>query len=192
MTELLCSLWRVPAFSHFPMFSFLLLSFRRMLLEPVPQEFYVCFHDSVAEVPVEMAFRLSFGLALWCVIFFYWIRDNDGHKPQDLLNRWSISCILRKTVQTCGKQMWGFSALLSVSSGIICNRQLWSLNLTMCLHFPADNRKVWPWPCSSEKQTAGWLLKFKHVILCLVFKDIYVRLCRWKATQSVNTSRHFV
>ncbi|XP_062305066.1 protein inturned isoform X1 [Osmerus eperlanus] len=36
----------------------------RMLLEPVPQEFYVCFHDSVAEIPVEMAFRLSFGLAL--------------------------------------------------------------------------------------------------------------------------------
>ncbi|XP_050969868.1 protein inturned isoform X4 [Labeo rohita] len=36
----------------------------RMLLEPVPQEFYVCFHDSVAEVPVEMAFRLSFGLAV--------------------------------------------------------------------------------------------------------------------------------
>ncbi|XP_052002850.1 protein inturned-like isoform X4 [Xyrauchen texanus] len=36
----------------------------RMLLEPVPQEFYVCFHDSVAEVPVEMAFRLSFGLAM--------------------------------------------------------------------------------------------------------------------------------
>ncbi|PWA28908.1 hypothetical protein CCH79_00012845 [Gambusia affinis] len=32
----------------------------RMLLEPVPQEFYVCFHDSVPEVPVEMAFRLSF------------------------------------------------------------------------------------------------------------------------------------
>uniref|UniRef100_A0A672RBI2 Protein inturned n=1 Tax=Sinocyclocheilus grahami TaxID=75366 RepID=A0A672RBI2_SINGR len=36
----------------------------RMLLEPIPQEFYVCFHDSVAEVPVEMAFRLSFGLAV--------------------------------------------------------------------------------------------------------------------------------
>uniref|UniRef100_A0A8C5HXJ7 Protein inturned n=1 Tax=Gouania willdenowi TaxID=441366 RepID=A0A8C5HXJ7_GOUWI len=36
----------------------------RMLLEPVPQEFYVCFHDSVPEVPVEMAFRLSFGLAV--------------------------------------------------------------------------------------------------------------------------------
>uniref|UniRef100_A0A672LV62 Protein inturned n=1 Tax=Sinocyclocheilus grahami TaxID=75366 RepID=A0A672LV62_SINGR len=36
----------------------------RMLLEPVPQEFYVCFHDSVAEVPVEMAFRLSFGLTV--------------------------------------------------------------------------------------------------------------------------------
>ncbi|XP_054608928.1 protein inturned [Dunckerocampus dactyliophorus] len=34
----------------------------RLLLEPVPQEFYVCFHDSVPEVPVEMAFRLSFGL----------------------------------------------------------------------------------------------------------------------------------
>uniref|UniRef100_A0A3B3T3W4 Protein inturned n=1 Tax=Paramormyrops kingsleyae TaxID=1676925 RepID=A0A3B3T3W4_9TELE len=36
----------------------------RMHLEPVPQEFYVCFHDSVTELPVEMAFRLSFGLAL--------------------------------------------------------------------------------------------------------------------------------
>ncbi|KAJ3585052.1 hypothetical protein NHX12_013774, partial [Muraenolepis orangiensis] len=36
----------------------------RMLLEPVPQEFYVCFHDSVPEIPVELAFRLSFGLAL--------------------------------------------------------------------------------------------------------------------------------
>ncbi|XP_060795369.1 protein inturned isoform X2 [Neoarius graeffei] len=36
----------------------------RMVLEPVPQEFYVCFHDSVPEVPVEMAFRLSFGLAI--------------------------------------------------------------------------------------------------------------------------------
>nr|XP_057922614.1 protein inturned isoform X2 [Doryrhamphus excisus] len=35
----------------------------RLLLEPVPQEFYVCFHDSVPEVPVEMAFRLSFGLS---------------------------------------------------------------------------------------------------------------------------------
>uniref|UniRef100_A0A8C6URD6 Inturned planar cell polarity effector homolog n=1 Tax=Neogobius melanostomus TaxID=47308 RepID=A0A8C6URD6_9GOBI len=36
----------------------------RMLLEPVPQEFYVCFHDSVPEIPVEMAFKLSFGLSL--------------------------------------------------------------------------------------------------------------------------------
>ncbi|XP_061619490.1 protein inturned isoform X8 [Phyllopteryx taeniolatus] len=35
----------------------------RLLLEPVPQEFYVCFHNSVPEFPVEMAFRLSFGLA---------------------------------------------------------------------------------------------------------------------------------
>ncbi|XP_061619486.1 protein inturned isoform X4 [Phyllopteryx taeniolatus] len=38
-------------------------SSRRLLLEPVPQEFYVCFHNSVPEFPVEMAFRLSFGLA---------------------------------------------------------------------------------------------------------------------------------
>lgn len=57
------------AFFFFPAFCFKcsqlqMLPFRRMLLEPVPQEFYVCFHDSVAEVPVEMAFRLSFGLAL--------------------------------------------------------------------------------------------------------------------------------
>lgn len=44
--------------------SALVLCSRRMVLEPVPQEFYVCFHDSVAEVPVEMAFRLSFGLAV--------------------------------------------------------------------------------------------------------------------------------
>ncbi|XP_046707294.1 protein inturned isoform X3 [Silurus meridionalis] len=36
----------------------------RMVQEPVPQEFYVCFHDSIPEVPVEMAFRLSFGLAV--------------------------------------------------------------------------------------------------------------------------------
>ncbi|TRY93532.1 hypothetical protein DNTS_022859 [Danionella cerebrum] len=36
----------------------------RMLLEPVPQEFYVCFHDSVPELPLEMAFRLSFALAV--------------------------------------------------------------------------------------------------------------------------------
>uniref|UniRef100_A0A8C4SFI2 Protein inturned n=1 Tax=Erpetoichthys calabaricus TaxID=27687 RepID=A0A8C4SFI2_ERPCA len=36
----------------------------RLFLEPVPQEFYVCFHDSVAEFPVELAFRLSFGVAV--------------------------------------------------------------------------------------------------------------------------------
>nr|XP_061816543.1 protein inturned-like isoform X1 [Nerophis lumbriciformis] len=35
----------------------------RFLLEPIPQEFYVCFHDSVPEVPVEMAFKLCFGLS---------------------------------------------------------------------------------------------------------------------------------
>lgn len=51
---------------------------RRMLLEPVPQEFYVCFHDSVPEVPVEMAFRLSFGLGLWCV---------DGMKTSCTISR---------------------------------------------------------------------------------------------------------
>lgn len=35
----------------------------RLFLHPKPQEFYVCFHDSVAEVAVELAFKLSFGLA---------------------------------------------------------------------------------------------------------------------------------
>ncbi|XP_077357689.1 protein inturned isoform X2 [Festucalex cinctus] len=35
----------------------------RLLLEPVPQELYVCFHDSVSALPVEMAFKLSFALA---------------------------------------------------------------------------------------------------------------------------------
>ncbi|XP_077598564.1 protein inturned isoform X2 [Stigmatopora nigra] len=36
----------------------------RLLLEPVPQEFFVCFHESVPEIPVEMAFRLSYGLVI--------------------------------------------------------------------------------------------------------------------------------
>ncbi|XP_062991630.1 protein inturned isoform X2 [Elgaria multicarinata webbii] len=36
----------------------------RCFLDPKPREFYVCFHDSVTEVAVEMAFKLSFGLAL--------------------------------------------------------------------------------------------------------------------------------
>ncbi|XP_019389571.1 PREDICTED: protein inturned [Crocodylus porosus] len=36
----------------------------RLFLHPKPQEFYVCFHDSVAEVAVELAFKLSFGLAV--------------------------------------------------------------------------------------------------------------------------------
>ncbi|NXA30960.1 INTU protein, partial [Eudromia elegans] len=35
----------------------------RLFLHPKPQEFYVCFHDSVTEVAVEQAFKLSFGLA---------------------------------------------------------------------------------------------------------------------------------
>nr|XP_033794728.1 protein inturned isoform X2 [Geotrypetes seraphini]XP_033794737.1 protein inturned isoform X2 [Geotrypetes seraphini]XP_033794747.1 protein inturned isoform X2 [Geotrypetes seraphini] len=36
----------------------------RLFLEPQPQEFYVCFHDSVTEVAVELAFKLSYGIAL--------------------------------------------------------------------------------------------------------------------------------
>ncbi|XP_051900568.1 protein inturned isoform X2 [Pristis pectinata] len=34
----------------------------RLFVDLHPQEFYVCFHDSVTEVAVELAFRLSFGL----------------------------------------------------------------------------------------------------------------------------------
>ncbi|XP_026553806.1 protein inturned isoform X3 [Pseudonaja textilis] len=36
----------------------------RLFLDPKPREFYVCFHDSVTEVAVELAFKLSFGLAV--------------------------------------------------------------------------------------------------------------------------------
>ncbi|XP_073459789.1 protein inturned isoform X1 [Aquarana catesbeiana] len=36
----------------------------RLFLQPQPQEFYVCFHDSVTEVAVELAFKLSFGMPL--------------------------------------------------------------------------------------------------------------------------------
>ncbi|XP_075716588.1 protein inturned isoform X2 [Rhinoderma darwinii] len=36
----------------------------RLFLQPQPQELYVCFHDSVTEVAVELAFKLSFGLPL--------------------------------------------------------------------------------------------------------------------------------
>ncbi|XP_033016057.1 protein inturned isoform X5 [Lacerta agilis] len=36
----------------------------RLFIDPMPREFYVCFHDSVTEVAVELAFKLSFGLAL--------------------------------------------------------------------------------------------------------------------------------
>ncbi|XP_075607232.1 protein inturned isoform X3 [Balearica regulorum gibbericeps] len=35
----------------------------RLTLHPKPQECYVCFHDSVTEAAVELAFKLSFGLA---------------------------------------------------------------------------------------------------------------------------------
>ncbi|XP_058695128.1 protein inturned [Poecile atricapillus] len=35
----------------------------RLILHPKPQEFYVCFHDSVTEAAVELAFKLSFSLA---------------------------------------------------------------------------------------------------------------------------------
>ncbi|NXF73741.1 INTU protein, partial [Sclerurus mexicanus] len=34
----------------------------RLILHPKPQECYVCFHDSVTEAAVELAFKLSFGL----------------------------------------------------------------------------------------------------------------------------------
>ncbi|NWH30029.1 INTU protein, partial [Chloropsis hardwickii] len=35
----------------------------RLILHPKPQECYVCFHDSVTEAAVELAFKLSFGVA---------------------------------------------------------------------------------------------------------------------------------
>ncbi|KAM6077019.1 protein inturned isoform 2-T2 [Chlamydotis macqueenii] len=35
----------------------------RLILHPKPQECYVCFHDSATEAAVELAFKLSFGLA---------------------------------------------------------------------------------------------------------------------------------
>ncbi|XP_051820056.1 protein inturned [Antechinus flavipes] len=35
----------------------------RLFLKPKPQELYVCFHDSVTEIAIELAFKLSFGLA---------------------------------------------------------------------------------------------------------------------------------
>ncbi|XP_065490895.1 protein inturned isoform X2 [Caloenas nicobarica] len=35
----------------------------RLILHPKPQECYVCFHDSVTDAAVELAFKLSFGLA---------------------------------------------------------------------------------------------------------------------------------
>ncbi|KAL1777598.1 inturned isoform X2 [Sigmodon hispidus] len=36
----------------------------RLFLHPKPQELYVCFHDSVPEIAIEMAFKLFFGLTL--------------------------------------------------------------------------------------------------------------------------------
>ncbi|XP_049741321.1 protein inturned [Elephas maximus indicus] len=36
----------------------------RLFLHPKPQELYVCFHDSVTEIAVELAFKLFFGLTL--------------------------------------------------------------------------------------------------------------------------------
>ncbi|KAG8453886.1 hypothetical protein GDO86_000491 [Hymenochirus boettgeri] len=36
----------------------------RLFMHPNPQEFYVCFHDSVTEIAVELAFKLSFGIPL--------------------------------------------------------------------------------------------------------------------------------
>ncbi|XP_006887615.1 PREDICTED: protein inturned [Elephantulus edwardii] len=36
----------------------------RLFLHPKPQELYVCFHDSVTEIAIELAFKLFFGLTL--------------------------------------------------------------------------------------------------------------------------------
>ncbi|NP_001089157.1 protein inturned [Xenopus laevis] len=36
----------------------------RLFMHPQPQELYVCFHDSVTEISVELAFKLSFGIPL--------------------------------------------------------------------------------------------------------------------------------
>uniref|UniRef100_A0A8I4A022 Protein inturned n=1 Tax=Callithrix jacchus TaxID=9483 RepID=A0A8I4A022_CALJA len=36
----------------------------RLFLHPKPQELYVCFHDSVTEIAIEIAFKLFFGLIL--------------------------------------------------------------------------------------------------------------------------------
>ncbi|XP_076996195.1 protein inturned isoform X2 [Tamandua tetradactyla] len=36
----------------------------RLFLHPKPQELYVCFHDSVKEIAIELAFKLFFGLTL--------------------------------------------------------------------------------------------------------------------------------
>ncbi|XP_075399946.1 protein inturned [Tenrec ecaudatus] len=36
----------------------------RLFLRPRPQELYVCFHDSVTEIAMELAFKMFFGLAL--------------------------------------------------------------------------------------------------------------------------------
>uniref|UniRef100_A0A2K6CKG8 Protein inturned n=1 Tax=Macaca nemestrina TaxID=9545 RepID=A0A2K6CKG8_MACNE len=36
----------------------------RLFLHPKPQELYVCFHDSVTEIAIEIAFKLFFGLTL--------------------------------------------------------------------------------------------------------------------------------
>ncbi|XP_037686550.1 protein inturned isoform X2 [Choloepus didactylus] len=36
----------------------------RLFLHPKPQELYVCFHDSVSEIAIELAFKLFFGLTL--------------------------------------------------------------------------------------------------------------------------------
>ncbi|XP_008934941.1 PREDICTED: protein inturned [Merops nubicus] len=44
-----------------PTFSYWVVG--RLILHPKPQECYVCFHDSVTEAAVELAFKLSFGLA---------------------------------------------------------------------------------------------------------------------------------
>lgn len=132
-----------------------------MLLEPVPQEFYVCFHDSVAEVPVEMAFRLSFGLALWCHLpLLDQMTMMDTHKKSqviELLKHQLHSQENSPNRGACGKHL-RVNVQLSQFLWENVTGATWSLNLTMRLHVSADNSRAWPRPYSSDKQIAVWVL----------------------------------
>lgn len=132
-----------------------------MLLEPVPQEFYVCFHDSVAEVPVEMAFRLSFGLALWWLILL--LLDQwrwKTRKLQHFFNCWSI-------VFSGNSSISGVCGSLILPGGL---RGVWIL----CLHFIDDNLQILAERdrYSSDKQIACLFafLGFKPVHFCALLR----------------------